>query len=403
MCSVRTAPPAGKGLPRARYVAVDFTNALQPAVWEPHLAGVHAVINTVGLFREKGRQTFDVIHDRAPRALFAAALQAGVPRVIQISALGADEHAHSRYHVSKRRADDYLRRLPLEWTIVQPSLIYGPGGTSARFFTALASWPVIPLPAGGEALVQPVHIDDVIEALVRLLENTDSARRTHRTTLPFVGPHALTLREYLSSLRAQMGLGRARFSRVPLAFARAGAHMSNLLPGSLLSTESLEMLMRGNVGDPEPMRELLGHSALPAERFIPADHAHAIRADAKLQWLLPLLRWSIAIVWIVTGIVSLGIYPVEKSYALLERAGVPQVLAPLMLYGAAGLDLVFGIAMLVLRDRRLLYLAQIAVIVLYTVIISIRLPEFWLHPYGPILKNLPMLAAIVLLYSLERR
>jgi uncharacterized protein YbjT (DUF2867 family)/uncharacterized membrane protein YphA (DoxX/SURF4 family) len=381
---------------------VDFTTAQQPAVWEAHLAGVDAVINTVGLFRERGRQTFDVVHDRAPRALFAAALQAGVPRVIQISALGADEHARSRYHVSKRRADDYLRSLPLEWTIVQPSLIYGPGGTSARFFTALASGPVIALPGRGDPLVQPVHIDDVIEALVRLLENTDSARRTHRATLPFVGPRPLTLREFLSTLRAGMGLGRPRFVHVPMALARAGARGGDLLPGSLLSTESLEMLMRGNVGDPAPMQELLGRSALPAERFVPADHARAIQADAKLQWLLPLLRWSIAIVWIVTGIVSFGIYPVEESYALLRQAGVPQPLAPLMLYGAAGLDLVFGIAMLVLRNRQLLYLAQIAVIVLYTAI-SIRLPEFWLHPYGPILKNLPMLAAIVLLYSLERR
>jgi hypothetical protein len=39
----------------------------------------------------------------------------------------------------------------------------------------------------------------------------------------------------------------------------------------------------------------------------------------------------------------------------------------------------------------------------YTAIISIRLPEFWIHPYGPILKNLPMLVALILLYQLEKR
>ena len=88
---------------------------------------------------------------------------------------------------------------------------------------------------------------------------------------------------------------------------------------------------------------------------------------------------------------------------LLERAGVPAALRPLALYGAAALDLALGIASLLLRRRRWLWLAQIALILGYTAIITIRLPEFWLHPYGPVLKNLPMLAALWLLLELERR
>jgi hypothetical protein len=67
------------------------------------------------------------------------------------------------------------------------------------------------------------------------------------------------------------------------------------------------------------------------------------------------------------------------------------------------MDLAFGIATLLVSRRRYVWLAQIAVIALYTVIISVRLPEFWLHPFGPLLKNLPMVAAIVVLYHLERR
>jgi hypothetical protein len=88
---------------------------------------------------------------------------------------------------------------------------------------------------------------------------------------------------------------------------------------------------------------------------------------------------------------------------LLARVGVPAVAAPLLLYGAAVMDLIFGIGTLFLRKRRMLWLAQIAAIALYTLIITWRLPEFWLHPFGPILKNLPMLAGILLLYRLERR
>ena len=81
---------------------------------------------------------------------------------------------------------------------------------------------------------------------------------------------------------------------------------------------------------------------------------------------------------------------------------MPAALRPLALYGAAALDLVLGVASLLMRRRRWLWLAQIALILGYTAIITARLPEFWLHPYGPVLKNLPMLAALWLLLELDR-
>jgi hypothetical protein len=74
------------------------------------------------------------------------------------------------------------------------------------------------------------------------------------------------------------------------------------------------------------------------------------------------------------------------------------------LYGGGLLDLALGIATLALRGRalRLAYLAQITLILSYTAIITVALPVFWLHPFGPILKNLPMLALIGALYATER-
>jgi len=81
---------------------------------------------------------------------------------------------------------------------------------------------------------------------------------------------------------------------------------------------------------------------------------------------------------------------------------VPEALRPLALYGAAALDLAFGALSLAPRRPAWLWTAQAALILAYTLIISVRLPEFWLHPYGPILKNLPMLAALLLLARLDR-
>jgi len=82
--------------------------------------------------------------------------------------------------------------------------------------------------------------------------------------------------------------------------------------------------------------------------------------------------------------------------------GATGLLATVLLYGAALLDLAIGIAVLVLRRRPWLWLLQLALIAGYTVIITLRLPEFWLHPYGPILKNLPLMAAIWIMYEFEK-
>ena len=92
----------------------------------------------------------------------------------------------------------------------------------------------------------------------------------------------------------------------------------------------------------------------------------------------------------------------SDSLALLARIGVHDAVALSLLYGAAALDLLLGIATFAWPRRRL-WLVQIALIVLYTLLISWRLPEYWLHPYGPVLKNLPMLAALALLLMLEPR
>lgn len=388
---------AARSLP-GRAIRADFERDLKASDWLARLQGVEVVVNAVGILRETGRQRFQTLHVDGPKALFQACSAAGVRRVVQISALGADAGAKSAYHLSKREADEFLLGLSLSAVIVQPSLVYGPGGTSARLFTKLASLPLIPVPGRGGQQVQPIHVDDAVRAIVALVE-TD-AFRGQRVAL--VGPRPLAYRDFLADIRRTMGLPPARFLPVPMALVRTGAAVGRWLPGSLLDTETLDMLERGNTAPAEAVSALLGRPPRgPAEFIRPADKEGA-RALAYLSWLLPLLRWSVAAVWIVTGVISLGIYPVAESYKLLARTGVAGPLAPPMLYGAATLDILLGLGILFFR-RPWLWIAQIVLMLGYTAIITLRLPEFWLHPYGPILKNLPLLAVFLLLYFFERR
>jgi hypothetical protein len=100
----------------------------------------------------------------------------------------------------------------------------------------------------------------------------------------------------------------------------------------------------------------------------------------------PVLRCAIALLWIWTGIVSLGLYPVQDSLALLARVGLHGIAATLALYSAAALDLLLGVLTLVApaRRRSAVWAAQLLLIGGYTVLITLFLSEYWIHPYGPI-------------------
>ena len=379
-----------------RYIAADFCRDLDPAAWVPRLKGIDCVINAAGIIRETRVQTFAAIHALGPQALFAACFQTGVRRVVQVSALGADERASTDFHISKRSADDFLLRLPLSAAVAQPSLVYGEDGASARIFRQLASMPLIPLPGRGGQRIQPIHVHDVALAIIALITSQFTGR------MALVGPQPLMLRDYLAQLRLGMGLGVARFVSVPQVLL-SGLSALGCWRLGIPDNSMLSMLERGNTADPAPVTVLLGRKPRTVEHFIPSHAAAAVRLAARLSWLGTLLRISIALVWLVSGVVSLWLYPVHESQALLARAGIPDSWAVAALYCGAGLDLLLGIATLLPFRRRWLWVLQAMTIVAYTAFISFRLPEFWLHPFGPVLKNIPLLVAIWIMYELERR
>lgn len=392
--------------PGARVIHVDYAELGEddvPGQEDPgqacrlrgQLAEIDAVINAVGIFREQGSQTFDALHVKGPVALFEAAVAAGASRIIQISALGAEPRSPAGYLASKGRADEALLRMDVIATVVQPSLVFAPQGPSTRWFALLAALPVTPLPGGGQQRIQPVHLDDLGDAVVRLLGSQTPPRR-----LQAVGETPLTLRGYLASFKQALGFS-GRFVPVPLRLAQAMARLLALRPGSLVTPEALRMLEAGNVGDPEGFAAVLGRRPRDAADFIAGHERATMRHVAQLGWLVPLLRYAVAIMWIATGIVSALVFPLESSLALLARTGLVGVSALVALYGAAALDVLLGMAPLLLRRRRWIYRLQLLLIAFYTVVITFHLPGFWAHPYGPVLKNLPLMAAIAVLHELD--
>jgi len=187
--------------------------------------------------------------------LFKACEEKGVKRVIQISALGADEHAFVSYQQSKKIADDVLRNLSLDWFVLRPSLIYGEEGTSTRFFNFLASFPLLPLIDSGKQLIQPVHVDDLVDVVLACLSSVNTQQ-----TIDVVGPEFFTFAEWLQRLRIKKGKGKLYIVPIPYMLMKKMSHiLKHIIP--LLTQDNLKMLQQGNVASSDGMNKLLGRKA----------------------------------------------------------------------------------------------------------------------------------------------
>lgn len=377
---------------------VDYRQAGNPQFWLPHLSGIDAIVNCVGIIAESSAGRFDQLHSQAPIALFQAGEQAGVKKIVQISALGADGNAETAYHLSKKAADDTLRRLPLDWFVLQPSLVYGSRAQSSGLFHALAAMPLHLLPDGGGQLLQPIHIDDVAATVIRCLEPAVFGKKT----LALVGPAPISYADWLQKLRRRLGKPPAPAWSVSYRLARAAAGLGTWLGEPVLSKDNIAMLRRGNSADAGPISEFLGRPPHDmASQLFETPASQAERWHAALYFVRPLLCLSIAFVWLWSGITSLWFYPQELSYRLLAGVGVTGVGAPLALYGLAALDIVLGMATVMRFRPRELLLWQFCIVLGYSLAVAVRLPEFVFHPFGPLLKNLPFLICLVIYRQLE--
>lgn len=241
-------------LPVARSRGYDFARLQTPADWAPLLTGVDAVVNAVGIIGETPGQEFDVLHTRAPQALFTSAHGAGIAKIVQISAQGADATAFSAYHLSKRAADDCVRALPQPGWVLRPGLVFGPGGGSQALFMRLARLPRIPVLGDGQQAVQPVYVGDVVSTVLACLDHEGPGQ-----TLDFVRPEPVTFADWLQTLRQLQGLPPTGLVHLPWALAHLGAALAGpFMP--MARSENLRMLRQGHRADATAWLQFWGHN-----------------------------------------------------------------------------------------------------------------------------------------------
>lgn len=380
-------------------VSCDFNTDTDPAVWLPRLNRIDAVINCAGIMQRSRRQNMEAIHYHAPQALFEACCQAGVRRVIQISAVSADDEAGTAYARSKKQADDFLRSLDLDWIVLRPSLIYAQGsygGTSLLRGLAASPWR-IPVVSDGKQAFQPLHVRDLAQGILCLLERPG----VRHATLEPGGPKTLGMAEILGKLRRWLGFAEARILRVPLPLVRIFARLGDWLGITSFNTTALRQLQYGNTGNTAGWMEATGFRPAGMDAWLQREPSHVQdRWHARLFFLRPLTRLILAVLWLLSGLIALTAGH-DAALRLLADTALPPSLAPYALYASAALDIAIGIALLLSSRPRLLGILQIVVITLYTAVLSMTAPGLWADPLGPLLKNLPILMLVLVWMAIE--
>jgi len=232
-------------------------DVLDPPSVAAAVRGAAAVVNAVGHYLERGSATFEAVHVEGARCVAAAARDAGVPRLVHLSGIGADPHSSSPYVRSRGRGETVVRTAFPDATIFRPSAMFG---DEEGLLTMLAGLvrraPVVPLFGRGRTRLQPVHVGDVATAVARVLEQPWTRARV----LELGGPDVLTYRALLERVMRAEGR-RPLLLPVPFVVWRLLAMVLSPLTSPPISEGQVALLRQDNVA----AADLPGLSALGIE------------------------------------------------------------------------------------------------------------------------------------------
>ncbi|MGA7439563.1 MAG: complex I NDUFA9 subunit family protein [Luteibacter sp.] len=234
-----------------RNVTVATADVHDPAVLRKHFAGADTVINLVGILNERGRNTFDRVHVQLTRAVIDACHAVGVYRLHQMSSLKAGQGA-SNYLRTRGEAEALVKGSTLDWTIYEPSTLFGPGdGLVSRFDALLRVAPAMPLPRP-DAKITPVYVGDVVEAITRCVAHPSISLSQ---TFELYGPEVWTLVDLVRAIGDTRGRRRWVLA-MPDALGRLQAALAQYAPGKPFTPDNFLTLRTDSVGTVDGLARL---------------------------------------------------------------------------------------------------------------------------------------------------
>lgn len=211
---------------RVSSVALDFDD---PAGLKASLDGVDTLYNTFWIRFERGPITYPWAIARSA-ALFDAARQAGVRRIVHISVINASRDAPTAYFRAKAVVEEALVASGVSHAIVRPTVTFGPGDILLNNLAwTLRRLPAFGIPGDGRYPIQPVHVDDVAAVAVRAGSPTDNL------TVDAGGPDIFTFNDFVALVRRAVG-SWSLLVHLPVAASLAGAGLIGLVVRDVVLT-----------------------------------------------------------------------------------------------------------------------------------------------------------------------
>src|SRR6266481_6306450 len=220
------------------------------------LLGCDAVIHLVGIIVENRGVTFERVHHLGTRHVVEAAMRNGIPRFVQMSALGVRADGVAAYQTTKWKAEEAVRQSGIAYCILRPSVIFGPGdGFVSQMLDTMRNVPMMrPVPGDGKPRFRPIFIDDVTTCFARAL-TTDAATNQ---AIDLGGRDELPLNDLLRQIAQQAGI-RKLAVHVPLPLLFVGAAMAQtLFKRAPVTVDQLRMLREGSTCDITRMKQIFG-------------------------------------------------------------------------------------------------------------------------------------------------
>jgi NADH dehydrogenase len=243
------------------------TNVRNQASVERAVAGADVVINLVGILFEKGAQNFGRLHVDAAERIAAASRKAGVAQLIHMSALGVSKDHEAAYARSKAVGEELAKAEFPEATILRPSVVFGNDDDFFNRFAGILSLaPAFPLAGGGESKMQPIWVEDLTDAIVRIIETPAARGKTYELT----GPDVYSFRELMEKVLEFTGR-KCLLLPVPFGVMRAMGAVMSLLPGRPpLTADQVALLKYDNVAKGDfPNLDTLGITAASIDAVVP--------------------------------------------------------------------------------------------------------------------------------------
>jgi NADH dehydrogenase len=228
------------------------------------LEGVEAVVHLVAIPRETGGRTFANVNVRGTQRVVEAARAAGIRRFVHLSALGVADDPKLDYLYSKWLGEQLVRESDLDWVVLRPSLLFGPGdGFFSLVRTTLRWWSpgIVAIPGRGDARFQPLAVDDLALGVERSV-----AGDAHiGSVIELGGPRYWSYREIVDEVMRVTGMRRLK-APMPIALLSALTVVTDrVLPIFPVSHDQIASLARPNFTEPDAFVRAFGVTPRPMD------------------------------------------------------------------------------------------------------------------------------------------